>query len=103
MRLGAICGIPGLLSSFFLISENQRMVEKALPTVIVYTRPGCHLCEDACEVLQRYGLETTLINIETDPDLVTRYGLEIPVVEIDGQVRFRGHVDEVLLRRLLKN
>jgi len=70
--------------------------------VIVYTRPGCHLCEDACEVLERYGLTPRMVNIDTDPELIASYGLIIPVVVIDGHERFRGRVDEVLLRRLLR-
>lgn len=73
------------------------------PQVIIYTRPGCHLCDDACDVLERYGLEPQQVNIDTDPDLVARYGWEIPVVLIDGKERFRGRVDEILLRRLLVN
>lgn len=70
--------------------------------VIVYTRPGCHLCDDACEVLERYGLAPRMVNIDTDPALIASYGLSIPVVVIDGHERFRGRVDEVLLRRLLR-
>lgn len=72
------------------------------PRIVVYTRPGCHLCEEACAVLERYGLAPDRVNIDTDPLLIEHYGLSIPVVTFDGQERFRGHVDEVLLRRLLK-
>ncbi len=70
-------------------------------SVILYTRPGCHLCEDAEKLLRRYGLIPRLVNIDTDPELTNRYNLTIPVVEIDGKERFRGVVNEVLLRRLL--
>lgn len=73
-----------------------------MPEVILYTRPGCHLCEDARAVLEAYGLEPRLVNIDTDPALQERYRLTIPVVLINGHERFRGHVDEVLLRRLLR-
>lgn len=72
--------------------------------VIVYTREGCHLCDDAKAVLVEYAEylpEIEDVDIETDPDLVSKYGEQIPVVEIDGKVRFRGRVDEVLLRRLI--
>lgn len=72
------------------------------PHVVVYSRPGCHLCDDACALLERYGLSPEKVNIDTNPELIARYGLTIPVVTFDGQERFRGHVDEVLLRRLLK-
>ena len=70
-------------------------------SVVVYTRPGCHLCEDACEVLQQYGLEPELVDISADPDLLAKYQYLIPVVIIDGRERFRGRVDEILLQRLL--
>ena len=43
-----------------------------------------------------------MVNIDTDPELIASYGLIIPVVVIDGHERFRGRVDEVLLRRLLR-
>lgn len=53
-------------------------------------------------MLERYGLEPRIVNIDTDPELVERYGTSIPVVVVDGQERFRGRVNEVLLQRLLK-
>lgn len=72
-----------------------------VPDAIVYTRQGCHLCEDAEALLRRYGLSPQLINIDEDPALVERYTDCVPVVVVDGKERFRGHVNEVLLRRLL--
>lgn len=74
--------------------------------LIVYTREGCHLCDDAIEILARYArwlppLET--VDIDSDPALRERYTTVIPVVEIDGRERFRGRVDEALLRRLIEN
>lgn len=70
--------------------------------VVVYTRSGCHLCDDACAVLENYGLAPRLVDIDTDSSLREAYGLLIPVVLFDGVERFRGRVDEVLLRRLLQ-
>ena len=71
------------------------------PQVVLYSREGCHLCDDALAILQRYGLAPQVIYIDADPRLVARYDTCVPVVEIDGQERFRGQVNEVLLRRLL--
>ncbi|MBS0264592.1 MAG: glutaredoxin family protein [Planctomycetes bacterium] len=73
--------------------------------LVVYSRPECHLCDDAKAVLHEYleflpAIED--VDIDLDADLVERFGTSIPVVEIDGVVRFRGHVDEVLLRRLIE-
>lgn len=73
-----------------------------MPAAVLYTRQGCHLCEEAYELLLKYGLRPELIDIDTDPELVARYTLCVPVVFIDGQERFRGRINERLLRRLLR-
>ena len=69
--------------------------------VILYTRTGCHLCNEACETLIQQGLQPVLIDIDSHPKLTAQFDTCVPVVEIDGKVRFRGHVDPVLLKRLL--
>ena len=69
--------------------------------VILYTRAGCHLCEDALALLQKHGLKPELVDIDADPELRERYDVCVPVVVVDGKERFRGRVDERLLRRLL--
>ena len=69
--------------------------------VTICARAGCHLCDDARELLERYGLRPELVDIDADPQLGERYTTCVPVVIIDGKERFRGRVNEVLLRRLL--
>jgi glutaredoxin len=74
--------------------------------VVVYSRPDCHLCDDAKAVLAEYveflpRIED--VDINADPELQSRFGTSIPVVEVDGVVRFRGHVDEVLFRRMIES
>jgi glutaredoxin len=69
---------------------------------VVYTRAGCHLCDEAIAVLQRYGVPVDEVDIDADVELKGRYDTCVPVVVIDGKERFRGRVDEVLLRRLLR-
>ena len=69
----------------------------------MYTRNDCHLCDEAKATLERHGLTPEEVDIDLDPELVNRYTDCVPVVLIDGVVRFRGRVDEVLLRRLLRN
>jgi glutaredoxin len=71
------------------------------PRVVLYTRVGCHLCDDALALLESHGLTPVCIDIDADPNLRERFHECVPVVEIDGQIRFRGHVDPILLRRLL--
>jgi glutaredoxin len=68
---------------------------------ILYTRAGCHLCEDAREVLESHGVDVRTVDIDADPSLKEQFNTCVPVVVIDGKVRFRGRVDPVLLRRLL--
>lgn len=68
----------------------------------LYTRAGCHLCDDARIVLERYGITVTAIDIDSDEKLNSQYTNCVPVVWIDGRERFRGHIDERLLLRLLR-
>lgn len=68
---------------------------------VLYTRQGCHLCEEALAVLKRHGLSPRLIDIDAEPALQERYNECVPVVEIDGKERFRGRINEVLLARIL--
>lgn len=68
----------------------------------LYTRDGCHLCDDAHQLLRSRGVEPTLTDIDTQPDLLTKYNTCVPVVVVDGKVRFRGRIDPVLLDRLLQ-
>ena len=69
--------------------------------VVLYTRGDCHLCDAARQVLEAEGVTPICVDIDTDVNLRERFGDWVPVVEIDGKIRFRGHVDPVLLRRLL--
>ena len=70
--------------------------------VTLYTRAGCHLCDEAREVLQRHGLRPQLVDIDGDPQLKELYDVHVPVVLIERQERFRGRVNEVLLKRILR-
>lgn len=89
----------------FLISLFYRL--KPTRSVILYTRKGCTCCDKAKDQLDRfrvkYRLEITTVDVDMDPQLVQKYGLEVPVVLIDGKVRFRGLVNPTLLERLLKS
>jgi glutaredoxin len=73
--------------------------------VTVYTRVQCCCCHEALDLLkdfQRdYGVRITEVDIDADPELVEKYGTEVPVVAVNGKVRFRGVVNPALLKRLL--
>jgi glutaredoxin len=75
-------------------------------TVTLYSRPGCHLCEEAKVVLERVRENVFFnlheINIETDDALHLRYLERIPVIALDGEELFDYFVDqEALTRRIL--
>lgn len=65
--------------------------------VIVYSRPGCHLCDEAKTAIHKsnsfdlFTLEE--INIESDRELLRKYKYDIPVILIDGEEAFRHRVD----------
>jgi glutaredoxin len=70
--------------------------------VVLYTREGCHLCDEAQEMLHECGIAPTLVDIDADPNLHERFDTCVPVIEIDGRIRFRGLVDRMLLQRILR-
>jgi hypothetical protein len=49
---------------------------------------------------RRWGYSLEKVDVDTDPALVAEHGLHVPVVAVNGKVRFRGIVNAVLLRRL---
>ena len=76
-------------------------MKRESPDVVLYTRQDCQLCDQAYELLRRHGVTPQLIDIDADPELSQKYTCCVPVVVIDGTVRFRGRVSAVLLRRQL--
>jgi hypothetical protein len=73
------------------------------PSVILYKKERCPLCDEALEVIhaeaRRSSFTLAVQDITHDPGLLAQYGHEIPVVLIDGTKRFFGRVDPVLFRR----
>jgi hypothetical protein len=65
-------------------------------SVTIYSKPGCHLCEEAKAVMLAAGCRElftiTETNIETDPQLLALYRYEIPVILIEGAEVFRHRV-----------
>jgi glutaredoxin len=64
----------------------------------MYSRPGCHLCDEARAVLDGIGAPFTEIDITTDDALHAAYLERIPVVALDGVELFEYFVDEPALR-----
>ncbi len=63
----------------------------------VYSRASCGCCEKAMKVLKeaqrRFGFAIDEVDIDRDPELLAKYNTEVPVVTVNGKVRFRGLVN----------
>jgi hypothetical protein len=73
--------------------------------VTIYSRPGCHLCDEMKAIVQSVASSTPLaieeVDISTNPDLEQLYGLEIPVLFVAGKKVAKYRVSEGELRRIL--
>jgi glutaredoxin len=78
----------------------------SLPNVIIYSRPGCHLCDEAKAAILSAGCGDQFvlqeINIESDAELLSKYRYDIPVITIDGIETFIHRVDADEFRRRIK-
>jgi glutaredoxin len=77
-----------------------------LTEIVVYSRPGCHLCEEAIERIvglheEGYRFQLHEIDIESDDLLLRRHLERIPVVELDGTVVSELVLDQAELRARL--
>jgi glutaredoxin len=74
-------------------------------TFTVYTRAQCCCCHKALDVLkqaqQRFGFAIEEVDVDGDPNLIAQFDTEVPVVALNGKVRFRGVINPALLNRLL--
>lgn len=75
--------------------------------VTLYSRPGCHLCDEMKAVVRRAiaSIEEPItieeIDISTDPDLEARYGLEIPVLLVNGKKTAKYRITDADMMRIL--
>jgi hypothetical protein len=73
----------------------------------LYSRPGCHLCDEMKAMVQRVlAAEPLLVTVEeidisTSAELEARYGLEIPVLLVDGRKAAKYRIDEHVLQRII--
>jgi thiol-disulfide isomerase/thioredoxin len=76
-------------------------------SLTIYSRPGCHLCDDMKALVARVAHASALpiaveeIDISTDPALEARYGLEIPVLLADGKKVAKYRVSEKELMQIV--
>jgi glutaredoxin len=73
------------------------------PRITLYSKPGCHLCEDAAAAIERISAATGAgwieIDILGDDDLRDEYAEMIPVIMLDGRIHGYYRVEEERLRR----
>ena len=74
--------------------------------VTIYSRQGCHLCDDAFNTLEsmreELNFEIDVINIDIDPELIKLYSDQVPVIHIDGEHHDFYKVDPVRFRSSLE-
>jgi thiol-disulfide isomerase/thioredoxin len=72
----------------------------------LYSRPGCHLCDEMKEIAYRVakelGCSVAEVEISADPELEARYGTEIPVLLVNGRKAFKYRLTEPELRKRLR-
>jgi glutaredoxin len=75
-------------------------------TFTIYSRARCCCCHQALDLLKvaqrRYRFAIEEVDIDSDPALAAKYDTEVPVVAVNGKVRFRGAINSALLERLLQ-
>jgi len=85
--------------------EDQRLSAAKPLVATLYTRPGCHLCEEAKAVVEpllaEFGAELCEVNIEGDAVLTERYGWDIPVVFVGSRKAAKHRVEREQFRRQL--
>lgn len=75
-------------------------------SIRVYSRPGCHLCEELIEELEplvRGRLAVEVVDVDTCEEWRHAYGARVPVLEFDGRAICEHRLDREALRRLLES
>ena len=88
-------------------TEDGRLQLAAPRDVTIYSRPGCHLCEEAkaqiAPLLKEFGARLTEINIDEDPELRARYDYDVPVIFLGARKAAKHRVDLAQFRRQLRD
>jgi glutaredoxin len=93
-------------ASIFSRTEDGRLQLAGPRDVTIYSRPGCHLCEEAkteiAPLLKEFGAHFTEINIDEDPVLRSRYDYDVPVIFLGARKVAKHRVELRQFRRQLK-
>jgi glutaredoxin len=88
-------------------TEDGRLQLASPRDITIYSRPGCHLCEEAkaqiAPLLKEFSARLTEINIDDDPELRTRYDYDVPVIFLGARKAAKHRVDVAQLRRQLRD
>jgi glutaredoxin len=69
--------------------------------VVLVTRKGCHLCDEALNLMRELGVEPELADVDADESLFQLYDWRVPVVLVGGRVAAEGRIDREGLRKAL--
>jgi glutaredoxin len=87
--------------------EDARLAGCGPRDVTLYTRPGCHLCEEAKALIQpllgEFSATLREVNIDDDAELTRRYGMDIPVVFIGARKAAKHRIHPEKFRRQLRD
>ena len=70
--------------------------------LVLVTRQGCHLCDQALALLRELGHEPHLVDVDADDELFRLYDWRVPIVLADGLVVAEGHISRATLEEALK-
>jgi glutaredoxin len=90
----------------FARTEEGRLALAGPRELTLYTRPGCHLCEEAkseiASLLREYGARLREVNIDDDPALRERYANDVPILFLGSRKVAKHRMNLTQLRRQLK-
>jgi glutaredoxin len=87
--------------------EDERLSRAGPRDVTLYTRPGCHLCEEMkaaiAPLLREFGAALREINVDDDPVLRGRYGSDVPVIFLGARKAAKHRVNLAQFHRQLRD
>jgi glutaredoxin len=87
-------------------TEEGRLQLAGPLDVTIYSRSGCHLCDEAkaqmAPLLKEFGAHLTEINVDNDPELRARYDYDVPVIFLGARKTAKHRVDLAQFRRQLR-
>ena len=94
-----------VLADFYSRTESGRLAVAGPREITMYTREGCHLCDQAKAVmtplLSEFNAKLREVNIDEDPILLERYNDDVPVIFVGAQLFAKHRIDPALLRQRL--